>query len=58
MGEAKKYFVTVAVDQCIVPERVMIRAGNQEFAAQKAEMKLALKMRGAITVQAIKVQDV
>jgi hypothetical protein len=58
MGEANKYFVTVAVDRCIIPGRVMIRAANKEFAAQKAEMKLALKMRGAITVQAIKVQDV
>jgi hypothetical protein len=57
MVEANKYFVTVAVDRCVVPGRVMIRAANKHVAAQEAEMKVALRMRDAITVQAINVQD-
>jgi hypothetical protein len=58
MGEANQYYVTVAVDQCIIAGSVMIRAENKDAAAQRAEMKIALRMRDAITVKAIKVRDV
>ncbi len=57
MGEANKYYVTVAVDRYIIPGRVVIRATNKDLAAQKAELKLALRMRDAITVRAINVQE-
>jgi hypothetical protein len=57
MGEANNYYVTVSVDQCIIPGGIMIRAENKEIAAQKAEMKVALQMRGAISVKAINVRD-
>jgi hypothetical protein len=57
MGEANKYYVTVAVDQRIIAGRVLIRAANSDGAAQKAEMKFAAKMPDAITVQAIRVQE-
>jgi hypothetical protein len=57
MGEANKYYVTVAVDQCIIPGGVMILAANEDVAAQRAEMKVALRMRDAITVRAIYVRE-
>lgn len=57
MVEANKYYVTVAVDRCVVPGRVMVHAANKNVAAREAEMKVAFKMRDAITVQAINVQD-
>jgi hypothetical protein len=57
MGEANKYYVTVAVDQCIIPGGMMIFAANEDAAAQRAEMKVALRMRDAITVRAIYVRE-
>jgi hypothetical protein len=57
MGEANKYYVTVAVDQCVIPGGVMILAANEDVAAQRAEMKVALRMRDAITVRAIHVRE-
>ena len=57
MGEANKYYVTVAVDQCIIPGGVMILAANEDAAARRAEMKIALRMRDAITVRAIYVRE-
>ena len=53
MKEANKYYVTVAVDHCVIPRGVMIYAKNEEAAAKRAEMKIALQMRDAITVKAI-----
>ncbi len=35
----------------------MIYAENEEVAAKRAEMKIALQMRNAITVKAVKVRD-
>lgn len=57
MGDANKYYVTVAVDRCVVPGAVMIRAANKDVAAEKAEMKVALQRQDAITVKAIIVRD-
>jgi hypothetical protein len=57
MGEANNYYVIVAVDHCIIPGGVMIRAANKDVAAQRAEMKIALQMRDAIIVQAIDVRE-
>jgi len=45
------------VDQCIIPGGVMILAANEDVAAQRAEMKVALRMRDAITVRAIQVRE-
>ena len=56
MKEANEYYVTVAEDYCI-PRGVMIYAENEEAAAKRAEMKIALQMRDAITVKAINVRD-
>jgi len=57
MGEANKYYVTVSVDRRIVPGAVLIRAANKDAAAERAEMKVALQMRDAISVKAINVQE-
>jgi hypothetical protein len=57
MGEANKYYVTVSVDRCIIPGGIMIQAENKDSAAQKAEMKIALQMRDAISVKAINVRE-
>jgi hypothetical protein len=57
MGEASKYYVTVAVNRRIIAGRVLIRAANRDVAAQKAEMKFAVRMRDAITIQAVSVQE-
>jgi hypothetical protein len=57
MAEASNYYVTVSVDQWIIPGEVMIRATNKELAAQRAEMKVAGQMRDAITVKAIVVRE-
>jgi hypothetical protein len=57
MGETNKYYVTVAVDRCVIPGGVMIRATSRDAAAQRAEMKVALQMQDAITVQAINVRE-
>jgi len=57
MKEANKYSVNVAVDHCVIPRGVMIYAENEEAAAKRAEMKIALQMRDAITVKAINVRD-
>ena len=57
MEEANKDYVTVAVDHCIIPRGVMIYAENEGVAAKRAEMKIALQIRDAITVKAIKVRD-
>jgi 3D (Asp-Asp-Asp) domain-containing protein len=57
MKEANKYYVTVAVDHCVIPRGVMIYAENEEAAVKRAEMKIALQMRDAITVKAINVRD-
>jgi hypothetical protein len=56
MSEANNYYVTLAVDRRIAGP-FLIRAANREGAAQKAEMKFAVKTRDAITVQAISVQE-
>jgi hypothetical protein len=58
MGEANKYYVTVAVDRCIVPGGILVRAANRDAAAQRAEMKVALRVRDAISVVAINVREV
>jgi hypothetical protein len=57
MAEASNYYVTVSVDHCIIPVAVMIRAANKDAAAQRAEMKVALQMRDAITVKATDVRE-
>jgi hypothetical protein len=57
MAEACNYYVTVSVDHCIIPGAVMIRAANKDAAAQRAEMKVALQMRDAITVKATDVRE-
>ena len=57
MGEANVYYVTVAVDRCIIPGGILIRAANRDAAAQSAEMKIALRMRDAITVTAVNVRE-
>jgi hypothetical protein len=58
MEEAKKYYVTVAVDQCIIPGGILVRAANNQAAAERAEMKVALRMRNAISVTAVNVREV
>jgi hypothetical protein len=57
MAEASNYYVTVSVDHCIIPGAVMIRAANKDAAAQRAEMKVALQIRDAITVRATDVRE-
>jgi hypothetical protein len=57
MEEANKYYVTVAVDRCIIPEAILILAANSAAAAQRAEMKVALRMHDAISVMAINVRE-
>jgi len=57
MGEANKYYVTVAVDRSIIPGAILVLATNSEAAARRAEMKVALRMRDAITVMAINVRE-
>ncbi len=57
MEEANKYCVTVAVDRCIIPGPILILAANRDAAARTAEMKVALRMREAITVTAINVRE-
>ena len=56
MEEANKYYVTVAVDRCIIPEAILILAADRA-AAQRAEMKVALRMHDAISVMAINVRE-
>jgi hypothetical protein len=58
MEEAKKYYVTVAVDQCIIPGGILVRAANNQAAAERAEMKVSLRMRNAISVTAVNVREV
>jgi hypothetical protein len=58
MEEANKYYVTVAVDRCVIPGGILVRAANNEAAAQCAEMKVALQMRDAISVRAVNVREV
>jgi hypothetical protein len=58
MEEANKYYVTVAVDRCIIPGGILVRAANSEAAALRAEMKVALQMRDAISVTAVNVREV
>jgi hypothetical protein len=57
MAEASNYYVIVSVDHCIIPASVMIRAANKDLAAQRAEMKVALQIRDAITVKAVEVRE-
>jgi hypothetical protein len=57
MREANKYYVTVAVDQRIVPGVMVIHAANKEVAAEKAEMKVATQIRDAISVKAVNVRE-
>jgi hypothetical protein len=57
MAEASNYYVTVSVDHGIISAGVMIRAANKDVAAQRAEMKVALQVRDAITVKAIDVRE-
>ena len=57
MKEANKYDVTVAEDHCVIPRGGMIYAENEVAAAKRAEMKIALQTRDAITVKAINVRD-
>jgi hypothetical protein len=56
IGEVQKYYVLVAVDRCLILG-VIIRAENEDAAVQRAEMKVAIRMRDAITVQAINVRE-
>ena len=58
MEEAKQFYVTVAVDRCIIPGGILVRAANSEAAALRAEMKVALQMRDAISVTAVNVREV
>ena len=55
MDETTTYYVTVAVNGHVLPGRVKIVAASECSAAEKAEMRVTLKMRDAITVKAIKV---
>jgi predicted secreted protein len=57
MGETNKYYVTVAVDRNVIPGAVLIRAADKNAAAERAEMKVALQMREAISVKAISVRE-
>jgi hypothetical protein len=57
MGEPNKYYVTVEVDRCVIPGALMICAANKNVAAEKAEMKIALQRRDAISVRAINVRE-
>ena len=57
MGEANKYYVTVAVDQRIIPMVMVIRAANNKVAAEKAELKVATQIRDAISVKTINVRE-
>jgi hypothetical protein len=57
MGEANTYYVTVAVDRRIIPGGILVHARNRDAAAEIAEMKVALRMRDAITVTAINVRE-
>jgi hypothetical protein len=47
----------VAVDRCIIPVPMLVLAADREAAARTAEMKVALRIRDAITVMAINVQE-
>jgi len=57
MGEANKYYVTVAVDQRIIPMVMVIRAANNKVAAEKAELKVATQVRDAISVKTVTVRE-
>jgi hypothetical protein len=57
MGETNRYYVTVAVDRCIIPGAILILAPNSDAAARRAEMKIALRRRDAITVLAVNVRE-
>jgi len=57
MGEANKYYVTVAVDQRIIPMVMVIRATNNKVAAEKAELKVATQVRDAISVKTVTVRE-
>jgi hypothetical protein len=57
MGEENKYYVTVAVDRCIIPGGIVVRAADRDAAAQRAVMKVVLRMRDAITVTAVNVRE-
>jgi hypothetical protein len=57
MEEANKYYVTVAVDRCIIPGSIPILAADRDAAARTAELKVRLRMRDAITVMAINVRE-
>jgi hypothetical protein len=58
MEEANKYYVTVAVDRCIIPGGILLRAANKQAAAERAEMKVALRMRNAISVTEVNFREV
>jgi hypothetical protein len=57
MGETNKYYVIVAVDRCIIPGGILVRATNRDAAARRAEMKVALRIRDAISVTVISVRE-
>jgi hypothetical protein len=57
MEEANRYYVTVAVDRCMIPGPMLVFAADRDAAARTAEMKVALRMRDAITVMAITVRE-
>ena len=57
MGEANRYYVTVAVDQRIIPMVMVIRATNNKVAAEKAVLKVATQVRDAISVKTVTVRE-
>jgi hypothetical protein len=57
MEEANKYYVTVAVDRCIIPGPIVVLAVDRDAAARSAEMKIAVRIRDAITVMEISVRE-
>ena len=58
MDEAHTYYVTVAVDRHVLPERVKIVAVSKSAAAEMAERAVAIKVRDAIAIKAINVRKV
>ena len=56
MDETHTYYVAVAVDRHVLPERVKIEAVSKSAAAEMAEMAVAIKVRDAIAVKAINVR--
>ncbi len=56
MDETHTYYVTVAVDRHVLPERVKIVAVSKSAAAEMAETAVAMTVRDTIAVKAINVR--